>query len=129
MDQMIVLIGIATVAVAGAVLVSWGMWLDHNRHQKLLEIVAAMIAAGQAPPPELLSKLTGQNSEGSQSSQASRSLLRSINVFLAMAVAFLLAATGAGGKAEEALLLVAAISGVTTLALLVVYTIGRRVGL
>jgi hypothetical protein len=55
--------------------------------------------------------------------------LRTIVVFMGLTLGFLLGAAAFGGKASEAFQLVSVIAGTTTLALLLVYSAGRRFGL
>jgi hypothetical protein len=129
MDQIILLGAIGLVVFLGTGVVAWGIWLDYKRQQRLLDIIAAALAAGQEPPAEVLGKLAGEPSAISSGSPASRSLLRTIVVFMGLTLVFLLGAAAFGGKASEAFQLVSAIAGTTTLALLLVYSAGRRFGL
>jgi hypothetical protein len=128
METTIIIGALGALALLGAGLTGWGMWLEHRAERRLMDIVAAALEAGQAVPGELLGRLAGEHAGNSATPR--RALLRTASLFLGLALAFFLGSWAVGDNArEQALLLVAAIAGLSGLALLVVHFVGRRVGL
>lgn len=128
MELTIIIGALGALALLGAGLTGWGMWLEHRAERRLMDIVAAALEAGQAVPDALLGRLAGERT--GNGAPPGRALVRTAILFLGLALAFFLGSWAVGDNArEQALLLVAAISGLSGAALLVVHAIGRRVGL
>lgn len=130
MESTIIVWTLAVMAVLGAGLTAWGMWLEHRAERRLMDIVAAALEAGHELPPGLLARLAGERAPGGSGPSPRRALLRTAALFLLLAVAFFIGSWAVHDNArEQALLLVASIAGLSGGALLIVHLFGRRAGL
>src|ERR1051325_5557074 len=117
MESTIIIAAISLLALLGAGLTAWGMWLEHRAEGRVMDIVAAAIEAKQPVPGELLARLAGERPRGNAAPR--RALLRTATLLFGLAIAFFLGSWAIGDNArEQALLLLASISGLTGLVLL-----------
>jgi hypothetical protein len=126
---LILIFALAAFAVLTLGAIFWATWLEYKTSIRVLEIVDAAMHAGQAPPPELLARLSGAGPARAQT-LAQRTLNRVALMLLAIGACCFFAAAFVSTAATEGVLLeVAAISGLASFACLALKMLGRRLRL
>lgn len=125
----VVIIALLLIAVIGAALTGWGMWLEHRQERRVLDIIAAAIEVGRDPPPALLDRLVGRE-QPADPGLSKRALWRSAMFLILIAAACFVASWLVGNAVHErVLLLISSITGAAGIGLLIVQNLGHRAGL
>lgn len=125
---MLLAAAVALIALIGAALIGFGMWLEWKKEQRRLEILEKALEDGHLPPDVVIEHLIAAPAGGESVRVASTALRRTAFLFMALAVIFFLISVLAhdGGPA---LLHIASAAALAGAALFLLYHVGRSRGL